>query len=534
VSALLQIALSNAVTATALAIVAALAGYFLRRPPLTRALWVLVLLKLLTPPLWHVHVPKVGIATGAHAGATALPVARETQEIRLPADDSPVDPQILSALPASESADVPSVVPPRAARPTMWRQAVHSWPWVVAIVWLVGTAVHLVLLAISIVRIRQLARCAGPADERTRHRTRQLAGRLGLRRCPNVLFVQGPLSPMLCAIGVWPRLLLPRELWDRLDERQRDTVLTHELAHLRRRDHWVRTLEVAVAALYWWHPVVWYARRALREASEQCCDAWVLWALPRSAASYATALIEAIDFISTVRPAVPALASGMGQFTDLKRRLVMIRQGTAARTLSWPGFTGICAAAGLLLPLAPTFAQEHTTEAAPANQTSAAVAHSDGEVASVGTSAETVASVNVPLGVTTSVEVENADNDSNAAPGIEAARRDVERARAQLARAEERLARLEGRQAGRTGRGVGGGGGGFGAGSTAQFERGRAGAASADEHAAANRIGNAARGDQQQRLDALENQVREILNELRQMKREQRGRPQSNGENQVK
>lgn len=532
-SALLQIALSNAVGATALGIVAALAGYILRRPPLTRALWVLVLVKLLTPPLWHVHVPKLGIATDAHTAATASPVAPETQEIRLPTDDSPVDPQILSALPASGPADVPSVMPPRAARPTMWRQAVHSWPWFVAIVWLVGTAVHLVLLAISIARIRQLTRCARPADDETRRRARQLASRLGLRRCPNVLFVQGPLSPMLCAIGVWPRLLLPRELWDRLDERQRDTVLTHELAHLRRRDHWVRTLEVVVAAAYWWHPVVWYARRALREASEQCCDAWVLWALPRSAASYATALIEAIDFISMVRPAVPALASGMGQFTDLKRRLVMIRQGTAARTLSWPGFTGVCAAAGLLLPLAPSFGQV-AVESAPANKTATAAAPVAGEVANVGTTAETVTSVTVPDGVTTTVDVENADNGSNSAPGIEAARREVERARAQLARAEERLARLEGRQAGRRGGGGSGFGGSFGAGATAQFERGRAGAASADEHAAANRIGTVARGDQQQRLDALENQVREILNELRQMKREQRGRSQSNGETQVK
>jgi beta-lactamase regulating signal transducer with metallopeptidase domain len=530
VSALLQIALSNAVAATALGIVAALAACVLRRPPLTRALWVLVLLKLLTPPVWHVQMPRLGVTTDTHADATVLPVTRAAAEIRLPADDSPVDSQILSALPANEPADVPSVVSPKAARPTVWRQVIGSWPWAVAIVWIAGSAVHLVLLAMSILRIRQLARSAEPADDGTRQRARQLAGRLGLRHFPNVLFVQGPLSPMLCAIGVRPRLLLPRELWERLDERQRDTVLTHELAHLRRRDHWVRTLEVLVAALYWWHPVVWYARRALREASEQCCDAWVLWALPRSAASYATALIEAIDFISTVRPAVPALASGMGQFTDLKRRLVMIRQGTAAKTLSWPGFTGICAAAGLLLPLAPTFAQV-TAETTPANKTTAEVAPVGAQVASVGTSAETVTSVTVPDGLTTAVEVESAGNDSNVAPGVEAARRDVERARAQLARAEERLARLEGRQAGRGG--GGGGGGSFGS-ATGQFGRGRAGATSAAERGAANRIGTAAGGDQQQRLDALENQVREILNELRQMKREQRGRTQSSGETQVK
>ena len=530
-SALLQIALNNALAATALGIVAALAGYVLRRPPLTRALWVLVLLKLLTPPLWHVQVPRPVVTKAAHSAPIPPAVRNATQEIRLPADDSPVDPQILSALPAGEPPDVPRVISTQPTPPTIWRQAIGSWPSVVTTVWLIGSAVHLLLLTISIGRIRQLARSATPADDQTRQRARQLAGRLGLRHLPDVRFVQGPLSPMVCAIGVRPRLLLPRDLWERLDDRQRDTVLTHELAHLCRRDHWVRTLEVVVAALYWWHPLVWYARRALREASEQCCDAWVLWALPRSAASYATALIEAIDFLSTARPVVPALASGMGQFTDLKRRLVMIRQGTAARTLSWPGFSGICAAAGILLPLAPSFGQV-SVETAPANKTATTVAPPAAEVAPVATSAETVTSVGVPDGIvsngTAAVGIVSADSTANVAPNIEAARRDVERARAQLARAEERLARIEGREAGRNADQA-----------RSQYERARAGTRasgnfSIEERGAANRIGNVAGNNQQQRLDALENQVREILNELRQMKREQRGRTQPEGELQAK
>jgi len=44
--------------------------------------------------------------------------------------------------------------------------------------------------------------------------------------------------------------------------------------------------------LYWWCPLVWWAQRELREAEEECCDAWVLWALPGSAARYAHALVR--------------------------------------------------------------------------------------------------------------------------------------------------------------------------------------------------------------------------------------------------
>jgi beta-galactosidase len=37
--------------------------------------------------------------------------------------------------------------------------------------------------------------------------------------------------------------------------------MAHELAHLRRCDHWVRRLELVVTALYWWFPPVWLARK---------------------------------------------------------------------------------------------------------------------------------------------------------------------------------------------------------------------------------------------------------------------------------
>ena len=55
---------------------------------------------------------------------------------------------------------------------------------------------------------------------------------------------------------------------------EQDAVLAHELAHLKRRDHWVRRLEAIVLGLYWWYPGAWWARRQLERAEEECCDAW--------------------------------------------------------------------------------------------------------------------------------------------------------------------------------------------------------------------------------------------------------------------
>src|SRR5207248_9487495 len=132
-------------------------------------------------------------------------------------------------------------------------------------------------------------------------RGRRLAARLGLARCPDVALVPACISPLLWALGRVPRLLLPAELWQRLTPEQRDTLLAHELAHLRRGDPWVRRLELLALGLYWWHPVAWWARRELAAAGEECCDAWVVWALPEAAPAYAAALVETVAFLSRTR-----------------------------------------------------------------------------------------------------------------------------------------------------------------------------------------------------------------------------------------
>ena len=122
--------------------------------------------------------------------------------------------------------------------------------------------------------------------------------------------------------GCWCRLSSGRQRASTSERR----FLLHELAHLKRRDHWVRWLELIVGGLYWWHPAVWWGRRLLREAEEQCCDAWVVWAMPQGAKTYATALLAAIEFVSGARtaPAASSATSGNGHVSCLKRRLKMI------------------------------------------------------------------------------------------------------------------------------------------------------------------------------------------------------------------
>jgi probable HAF family extracellular repeat protein len=189
-------------------------------------------------------------------------------------------------------------------------------------------------------------------------RAAELAARVGLRRAPAVWMSGSPISPLVWAVGLRPRIIVPGALWQGLDPDQRDALLLHELAHIKRRDHWVRFLEIAAIGLYWWHPVVWWARRKLREAEEQCCDDWVVRLLPCRAKVYAYALLDTLDFLAK-RPGLLSLGgSGLIEECQLKRRLVRILSPASAKRSHWAGSVGVLGLTTISLFTGPRLASD--------------------------------------------------------------------------------------------------------------------------------------------------------------------------------
>lgn len=346
---LLSIGLSNAAAAAVLALGVALLSWPLRgHPALRHRLWVLVLLKLVTPPFWTVplslpstrfapETPNVAFMEQVELDASAGEFATYEVLPQIPA--GPID----AADCLLTTNDVASVTP--------------SWGVFLGTLWLIGSCVWLGVTATRIRRFQRLLETARPAGPDVQELVADLGDQIGLARLPRVYWVKGVVSPMLWAVFCWPRLILPMGLWARLDPVQRETLIVHELAHLRRRDHWVRALELVVTALYWWFPVVWWARHALRDAEETSCDAWVVWTFPGAARPYAETLVETLDFLSTSESVLPAAASGIGRVSFLKRRLTMIMQRTTPRRLTWSGMLFSLGVSAMLLPLAPSWAQ---------------------------------------------------------------------------------------------------------------------------------------------------------------------------------
>jgi len=367
-NAWLEAGLSNALVATGLAVVAAIVTRVSPNPRIAFAAWSLVLLKLVMPPIpgvpaavWQVTAEQAS-ETNDEAPrplAASLPMA-PMQPATVPAGersnaspaaasittDSEVAPRIAASRPIARSATAP-------ADPPLAYTAIRPWPWprIVAAVWLTGSLAWLFLAIGRTVRFESLLRRTHPADERLTAEVATLARRLGLTRTIQVRITRAAVSPL---VWVWFRratILLPERLLASLSQEQRTTLLAHELVHLARRDHWVRWLELAAIALYWWHPVAWWARRNLARAGEQCCDGGVVRLLPELVADYARTLLVATDFCSDSRPALPAGSSGFSQGTHLKRRMKMILASRVSHTIGWPGRLALAAVALVALPL---------------------------------------------------------------------------------------------------------------------------------------------------------------------------------------
>ena len=234
-------------------------------------------------------------------------------------------------------------------------------------VWIGGTAL-LVLVGLGrigrSVRLVRSGRVAPPSVVRMVH---DASADLGLRQPPVVVMVDRRVTPMLFC-GRQVTLVLPSRLWAQLDDVGRRAVIFHELAHLRRRDHWVCWADLVLGLVYWWHPVVWWVRRRIREEADLCCDTWVTTLLPDGRRAYAQALLDARKFGSLTPAAVPAVGLGAStkQTKRFARRLTMVMTAQTSPRISRKGTLLACALALGGVLVTPLWACPDADDAKPA------------------------------------------------------------------------------------------------------------------------------------------------------------------------
>ncbi len=175
-------------------------------------------------------------------------------------------------------------------------------PWI-AVGWLTGVAG----LGLRLLAGMHYARGVGrrgtsPLDLRWQARLDELTSSVRMRRSVRVF--QSTIASVPLVVGWFrPVILMPATLFTGLPAKQVELLLAHELAHIKRLDPLVNLFQVLVETLLFFHPVVWWLSRRIREERELCCDDFAV-ELCGGRADYAQALLQLAE--STLRS--PALA----------------------------------------------------------------------------------------------------------------------------------------------------------------------------------------------------------------------------------
>ncbi len=364
---------------------------FRNRPYIALALWVVVLIKCVVPPL--VYSP-IGVFCWMEPISSQSERLQETRVYAIgPADTGPFDGN--APLTVGQRPKATAISADRGNGSAAWAAAdikkSTSWMTVGLVIWLGGAVTLLIVYALRcylflrrIERDRRLATASDlfPSVERL---IRRLSRYVGLRRTPRVVLSNNNVGPAV--FGLWrPTIILPTALVGRGNTRELAPIVLHELMHIRRGDLWLALHSMVVRALWWFHPLVWWSVRQAEWESERCCDESVVACMSRNPARYAHSLINALELSHKLKTS--SLVPGVRPVEITAKRLERIMklgQGSHKRMQFVCWSLAILAAALILPGAAGGLAQSPVV---PEQVQDAWVAHQTGETDAVAIAAD--------------------------------------------------------------------------------------------------------------------------------------------------
>jgi len=332
-----------------------------RSAVLLHTLWLLVLVRLVVPPafafptgwaFWllpaagamhvagEIRPPQVPVATTANSAASGENGVSNGQSVAGPE---------AAPLPAAESTvgaspGVPAVA--AESHPAMSR----PWTTYLMLTWAGIAATLIGFLGWGQMRVRQWVREAEPIDDPELYSLLEdCRERLGISRIVELRNSQTCTTPVVVGFRR-PVILLPSALLTGLTAGEMHAVLMHELVHVVRSDSVVNLAQGLLGALYFFHPLVWWANSELRRLREEACDELTVTALDGQRRTYGEAIVKVTELFGY---ASPPLALGVMESKSPARerlRRILDPQLPQGGKLSWQSLAGIGVLAAFLLP----------------------------------------------------------------------------------------------------------------------------------------------------------------------------------------
>jgi uncharacterized protein (TIGR03435 family) len=221
----------------------------------------------------------------------------------------------------------PAVLPVRIQMPA-GITAVNWIPSVLIALWIIGAAMLVCFWWRRWQVIRSTLRTAAPLDLD-----------VGIPTLTSPAFAEPGV------FGLWrPVLLLPLGITDRLTPSQLNAIVAHEVCHIRRRDNLATAIHMAVEALFWFHPLVWWLGARLMQERERSCDEEVLLTGNQPEA-YAEGILQICElYLESPLPCVSGVTGA-----NLKKRIEEIMTNRIGLGMSFAGKIALAATAAVAI-----------------------------------------------------------------------------------------------------------------------------------------------------------------------------------------
>ncbi len=306
-------------------------------PQVRYVLWLLVFVKLLIPPGWHLSTAVVPWLLG---GNQELLGRVWDRQFPAPAALQPLEP----ANPATDVLSQPANGSDQPDTQALGSVRLLPQAYLFAF-WLAGMGIFLFLLVFKMVKLRRWHR---------QHKERKImpqwfhellvnTGRqLNLEQLPAIVFSRDAVTPAV--YGVFrPVLLLPEHYLNDLSREEAEHVLLHELCHLKRGDLLVHGFILLLQVAYWFNPFLLWAGRQLRHVREMCCDQTLAARLQDRTDAYRKTLLNTARELLTER-----VEPGMGLLGVFEEPFWLVARIRWLEKKTWHYRKSIAAAAALV------------------------------------------------------------------------------------------------------------------------------------------------------------------------------------------
>jgi beta-lactamase regulating signal transducer with metallopeptidase domain/peptidoglycan/xylan/chitin deacetylase (PgdA/CDA1 family) len=216
--------------------------------------------------------------------------------------------------------------------------------------WFIGIAVFSLRLSGGFWRLRQLKTIdVSPADREWQNRFSMLCASLKIDR-PVALLRSGLVDTPIAAGLIRPLIIVPASVFLQMDPRQLESIIAHELIHIRRHDALVNIFQNISEVLFFYHPAVWWISAQIRREREFAADAAVL-EISDDSLTYATALanLEEIRHSTKINAASLATAANGGNLMKRIQRILNKKTEDSRAISAWSAGLAIAVSSALLL-----------------------------------------------------------------------------------------------------------------------------------------------------------------------------------------